>query len=603
MKTLIFFMMLSLGFGMRIGSAQAAAAPLVAPAPPPVPAPMAWPQGVPAGQTVEQMPWNFVPPLPPSVAGNIEAPSFANDLSNSLEIGYSGPAPLQVKLRTVPYTIGAYLPPVTTHHYAIVGEVRYENVAAGTYLEMWSHFASSTPGAPDESYFTRTLGDSGPMGKLEGTHDWRGFYLPFDSTGAKGKLTQLDFNIHFAGYGDVHLANMRLVQYPDSEAAPLIRVPTTSSDPKKITELIVQITSNAANGSSYSVDGVSYASVDAIKHLLAARHETDPSLCLIIRADKSVTNPNLAAALENACRDAGIPNVFMANTPDVAAAVAPPITAPGTLSPTNANTATMPEGELMTYLLWWENGITYNDKPSVIITGSDTPASWLSISRTADTPLDLNQIDAGFLNPLQSFSNIIPTPRRYGLIGQIEYEDVAPGSYLEMRSYFSAPSNPAETNTPLARPPSYYDSRAAIEGSSSGRLFSLPLDSTKIPGKLVGLSFNIHFAGRGKLIMRDVKTVRYDEPLPASVTPTDSPVVGTLAPAPVATTSEPASRPPSLEQADLTTQSPIHWKSFLLGVAATGVFLLAGGGIIFISRRWNRRRHEREMRRIASLDS
>ena len=47
----------------------------------------------------------------------------------------------------------------------------------------------------------------------------------------------------------------------------------------------------------------------------------------------------------------------------------------------------------------------------------------------------------------------------------------------------------------------------------------------------------------------------------------------------------------------------IDWKSFLLGVTTTGLALLATTALLFLSRRWQHRRHERELRRIASLDS
>jgi hypothetical protein len=46
----------------------------------------------------------------------------------------------------------------------------------------------------------------------------------------------------------------------------------------------------------------------------------------------------------------------------------------------------------------------------------------------------------------------------------------------------------------------------------------------------------------------------------------------------------------------------IDWKSFWLGAVATGALLLSAKVLIFLSQRWQRSRHERELRRIASLD-
>ena len=54
-------------------------------------------------------------------------------------------------------------PAITSLHYAVEGTVRYENVSARSYLEMWSWFANGG------RYFSRTLGESGPTKYLEGS--------------------------------------------------------------------------------------------------------------------------------------------------------------------------------------------------------------------------------------------------------------------------------------------------------------------------------------------------------------------------------------------------------------------------------------------------
>ena len=51
-------------------------------------------------------------------------------------------------------------PGITTTQYALTGTVSYEGVTGTGYLEMWNHF----PGGG--MFFSRTLGQSGPMGRL-----------------------------------------------------------------------------------------------------------------------------------------------------------------------------------------------------------------------------------------------------------------------------------------------------------------------------------------------------------------------------------------------------------------------------------------------------
>jgi putative Mn2+ efflux pump MntP len=59
--------------------------------------------------------------------------------------------------------------------------------------------------------------------------------------------------------------------------------------------------------------------------------------------------------------------------------------------------------------------------------------------------------------------------------------------------------------------------------------------------------------------------------------------------------------PSILNEQKKTTR--IDWKSFLLGVAATILTIALGASFSFLSRHLKKRRHERELRRIASLDS
>jgi hypothetical protein len=98
-------------------------------------------------------------------------------------------------------------PGIKMYHYAMEGSVRYENVKGKGYLEMWNWFADGG------MYFSRTLGDSGPMQALEGSSDWRPFSLPFFSSAKSGVPKRIVVNVVFAGRGTVWLSPPKLLQY------------------------------------------------------------------------------------------------------------------------------------------------------------------------------------------------------------------------------------------------------------------------------------------------------------------------------------------------------------------------------------------------------
>jgi hypothetical protein len=104
-------------------------------------------------------------------------------------------------------------PPVSKMVYAIMGEVKYEAVKGDGFLEMWNYFPPLKPGIMEGQYFSRTLGESGEMGKLSGTSSWRPFVLPFDRTGGNSKPTRLEINVILPGPGTVYLGPIRLVEY------------------------------------------------------------------------------------------------------------------------------------------------------------------------------------------------------------------------------------------------------------------------------------------------------------------------------------------------------------------------------------------------------
>lgn len=96
-------------------------------------------------------------------------------------------------------------PKITHATYAIRGLVKYEDVKGIGYLEMWSHF-------PDGSaYFSRTLGDAGPMRSIRGSSDWREFVLPFSSSPGKSP-SRLEVNVVLPEGGTLWLGEAKLVQ-------------------------------------------------------------------------------------------------------------------------------------------------------------------------------------------------------------------------------------------------------------------------------------------------------------------------------------------------------------------------------------------------------
>jgi hypothetical protein len=97
-------------------------------------------------------------------------------------------------------------PAITQRFYALRGRVRHERVQGRAFLEMWSHF-------PDGStFFSRTLGESGPMRHLEGDGGWREFVLPFDRQGSAVPPSRLVLRVVLPEAGRVEVAPEEVVQ-------------------------------------------------------------------------------------------------------------------------------------------------------------------------------------------------------------------------------------------------------------------------------------------------------------------------------------------------------------------------------------------------------
>jgi hypothetical protein len=198
----------------------------------------------------------------------------------------------------------------------------------------------------------------------------------------------------------------------------------------------------------------------------------------------------------------------------------------------------------------------------------------------------------------------------FAVVGEIRYTDVSNG-YLELGTNF-APEEPDMPGPSLfIRTRDNEGPFAVLKGTSDWRTFCLPFDSSRQKSRLTGLVVNLKVAdpGVGHIEMRNVKLVQYPDGLfPESLVlsgtlPFQEYVTGSIPLPEIPVTLRTPPAPQDAAHAKTKDSAAIDWRSFLLGVAATGVSLLAGGGIIFISRRWNRRQHERELRRIASLDS
>lgn len=101
-------------------------------------------------------------------------------------------------------------PGVATASWAVRGEVATRDVEGSGYLEMWSVF-------PDGArYFSRTLGDEGPMARLSGTAPRRPFVLPFFSK--PGMVPErLEVNVVLPGTGRVELSGVVLLQLAPGE--------------------------------------------------------------------------------------------------------------------------------------------------------------------------------------------------------------------------------------------------------------------------------------------------------------------------------------------------------------------------------------------------
>jgi hypothetical protein len=158
-----------------------------------------------AEQLIREVRWSDLQEQGELEVGEL-AGAAAAEVGRALRVEHEAEAPARLELFAVSS------PGIRQLQYAMLGQVRTTDVADGSYLEMWSHFADG------EAFFTRTLGDVGPMQKLEGSSSWRRFSLPFRSSPETGVPSRLVVNLVLTGPGTVELSPLRLVEYADAEA-------------------------------------------------------------------------------------------------------------------------------------------------------------------------------------------------------------------------------------------------------------------------------------------------------------------------------------------------------------------------------------------------
>ncbi len=160
-------------------------------------------------------------PHNPHVKIGVDGPSDPNnELSAPLTVAYDGTDTLQLRWLTWSYLVRStnFTGHLTTHHFAIVGELATENVSQGSYLEMQSTFASPGAGYPEETAAARTTDADGLAAHLDGTTNWRKFWIPLDATSKKTQVERVEAYLRLTGRGTVRLRNVRLMQYPDLAA-------------------------------------------------------------------------------------------------------------------------------------------------------------------------------------------------------------------------------------------------------------------------------------------------------------------------------------------------------------------------------------------------
>lgn len=160
------------------------------------------PSGARSEEVIRSIKWEDLAAAKTLLPGTVSAAS-PGATGSSLHIVHKGGA------ATLPL-LTIERPRITAAQYALKGRVKYDGVAAGSFLEMWSHL-------PEGAFFSRTLSPSGPMGRLDGTSNWRDFVLPFTNRDGGAPPAKLVVNLVMAGPGMVEIGPLELLQFPDGK--------------------------------------------------------------------------------------------------------------------------------------------------------------------------------------------------------------------------------------------------------------------------------------------------------------------------------------------------------------------------------------------------
>lgn len=153
-----------------------------------------------AGPAVAEFDWNRLPAPPGTTTSTVDSRTV-------LAVKSTNTSGLTLQLLKIPS------PGITGNTYALIGEIKYEDVQGDGFLEMWNYFPPLKPGSPEGRFFSRTLGTSGEMAKIKGTSGWRRFSLPFDRTGSSSPPTRLELNLVLPGSGAVYLGPLQLIDH------------------------------------------------------------------------------------------------------------------------------------------------------------------------------------------------------------------------------------------------------------------------------------------------------------------------------------------------------------------------------------------------------
>lgn len=115
-------------------------------------------------------------------------------------------------------------PGISEARFALAARIRCQGVGSPGHLELWTVLGDG------RRFFSRTLAESGPMGRLSGDQPWRDILLPADATGADARPAKLELNLVLPAGGTVELGPLQLTQYAiGAEIVPVLPEGTAPS--------------------------------------------------------------------------------------------------------------------------------------------------------------------------------------------------------------------------------------------------------------------------------------------------------------------------------------------------------------------------------------